>query len=318
MPAVMDEKINSAVVFGLLILIGIYLLLELKDYYAKPISGGEDISGGLKNVVKRDKTDIESQIGEDKLELKVLHPVTIKQFEIMATTQISKDTKLFRFKIPNDSNNQPRSIGLAIGKHITVVTKIDGTTVMRPYTPCSSPSQKGYFELLIKSYEFGKMSSHMHSLIEGSSVGIRGPIGRFRYSPNKYQAVALIAGGTGITPCLQVLRHVLENDPLDTTNFILFYQNRTFEDILLRHILDGLLIAFPKRLKVRYFLSNQSSKVPRTAQNVIKGYITPEIIPELVSACQLTCLCGPSGFNSMIRSILSDLGKVENEDVYVW
>ena len=76
---------------------------------------------------------------------------------------------------------------------------------MRAYTPCSSPYQKGYFELLIKSYEYGKMSCYMHSLSVGDSLEVRGPVGRFKYTENQYKHMGMIAGGTGITPCIQVV-----------------------------------------------------------------------------------------------------------------
>lgn len=72
-----------------------------------------------------------------------------------------------------------------------------------------------------------------------------------------------VAGGTGITPCLQVLRCILDQGISgyedDQTSFILFYQNRKEEDILLRTDLDQMQLKYQHRLKVIYFLSNPSS-----------------------------------------------------------
>lgn len=40
----------------------------------------------------------------------------------------------------------------------------------------------------------------------GDTVNVRGPKGQFNYTPNMCRAIGMIAGGTGITPMLQV-RH---------------------------------------------------------------------------------------------------------------
>jgi len=53
------------------------------------------------------------------------------------------------------------------------------------------------------------------------------------------KAIGMIAGGTGITPMLQVLHEVLDN-PADTTQVSLVFANVTEEDIMLRKELDGL------------------------------------------------------------------------------
>lgn len=56
--------------------------------------------------------------------------------------------------------------------------------------------------------------------------------------------LALVAGGTGITPIYQVICRVLARAS-DETRLNLVYLNRTEEDILLRKELDGLQAARP-------------------------------------------------------------------------
>ena len=48
-----------------------------------------------------------------------------------------------------------------------------------------------------KSYEFGKLSTYLHSLKVGQGVEVRGPVGRFKYEKNSFRRIGLIAGGTG-------------------------------------------------------------------------------------------------------------------------
>jgi cytochrome-b5 reductase len=65
----------------------------------------------------------------------------------------------------------------------------------------------------------------------------------------------MIAGGTGITPMLQIIRAALKN-PLDRTKLSLIYANVNPDDILLKNELEELAAAHSNRFKVFYVLNN--------------------------------------------------------------
>ena len=65
----------------------------------------------------------------------------------------------------------------------------------------------------------------------------------------------MIAGGTGITPMLQIIRAALKN-PQDSTRLSLVYANVNYEDVLLKKELDELADKYPSRFKVFYVLNN--------------------------------------------------------------
>jgi cytochrome-b5 reductase len=44
----------------------------------------------------------------------------------------------------------------------------------------------------------------MGELKVGDSIGMRGPKGNFEYKRNMVKSIGMVAGGTGITPMLQV------------------------------------------------------------------------------------------------------------------
>lgn len=70
--------------------------------------------------------------------------------------------------------------------------------IIRPYTPVSSSDVEGELHFLIKRYESGKMSNHIHGLKPGESLAIKGPITKIPYE-----------GGFHVHNCaLNVLRHV--------------------------------------------------------------------------------------------------------------
>jgi ferredoxin-NADP reductase len=315
------------------ILLCILLLggLSQKD---KKVVAKEDISRSLRREMMGTST---TNLLSMDLEEKVLNPATFKTFTVLQIKRISHNTKLFRFEIPFG-----RQLGLNLGRHITVKSDIDGQKVMRAYTPTSKPDQRGYFELLVKSYEYGKLSTYMHSLKVGSAVEVRGPVGRFKYVKNSHKRMGLIAAGSGLTPCLQVLRCVLEGEDYkdDTTSFTFLYQNRFEADILLREDLDRMAAAHPARLTILYFLSNPSDqsygKGPASAYEAIEkgmlgpdtyemsGYINKQTVSQLLapSVCQQVCMCGPSGFNESMKALLVAEGHVdvdkEDTSLYVW
>jgi cytochrome-b5 reductase len=129
--------------------------------------------------------------------------------------------------------------------------------VLRPYTPTTLPGSKGELELVVKSYPTGVMSKHLASLKPGDSLDFKGPIAKFPYKPNERAHVGMIAGGTGITPMLQVIEHALR-DGSDKTRFSLVFANVSEGDILLKKRLDALAAAHPSRLAVRYLVEKPS------------------------------------------------------------
>ena len=65
----------------------------------------------------------------------------------------------------------------------------------------------------------------------------------------------MIAGGTGITPMLQIIRASLKNSS-DKTQLSLIYANVNPEDILLKKELDELAAKHSDRFTVYYVLNN--------------------------------------------------------------
>ena len=65
----------------------------------------------------------------------------------------------------------------------------------------------------------------------------------------------MIAGGTGITPMLQIIRAALKN-PDDRTKLSLIYANVNHEDILLKKELDELAERHKGRFTLYYVLNN--------------------------------------------------------------
>lgn len=188
------------------------------------------------------------------------------------------DSKLpyqsYRFSLPTPSH----ILGLPIGQHISigaVLSQPDGTDkeIVRSYTPISGDEQPGHFDLLIKSYPTGNISKHFASLAVGQTIRVRGPKGAFTYTPNMVRHFGMIAGGTGITPMLQVIKAIIRGRKAgDRTEVDLIFANVTTQDILLKEDLDS-LAAEDKGFRVHYVLD----KPPEGWTGGV-GYVTADML----------------------------------------
>ena len=80
------------------------------------------------------------------------------------------NTDLFTFALP-DRNS---TLDLPVSSYIMTKCKgADGKDVIRPYTPINQ-SERGVMTLLVKRYDAGVMSKHMHNLKVGDTLEIKG------------------------------------------------------------------------------------------------------------------------------------------------
>ncbi|OAY70130.1 Nitrate reductase (NADH) 1 [Ananas comosus] len=232
------------------------------------------------------------------------------QCTLVLKTVVSHDVRLFRFALPF----LDQLFGLPVGKHIFLSANIDGKPCMRAYTPTSPIDEIGHFDLLVKIYFKGEnpkfpngglMTQHLESLPLGSKIDIKGPLGHIEYTGRgnflingKWRfarRLAMIAGGSGITPVYQVIQAVLRDQPEDRTEMHLVYANRTEDDILLRDDLDRWAREHPDRLKVWYVVGEVLR--PEAGWPYSVGYVTEQVLREHVPPGgdneTLALVCGP-------------------------
>ncbi|XP_005990886.1 NADH-cytochrome b5 reductase 3 [Latimeria chalumnae] len=224
---------------------------------------------------------------------------------------VSHDTRRFRFALPSPEH----VLGLPIGQHIYLSAKVNDTLVVRPYTPVSSDDDKGYVDLVVKIYykninpkfpEGGKMSQYLEGLRLGDTIDFRGPSGLLVYKGRGNFAIRLdkkaepviktvkhlgmIAGGTGITPMLQLIRAIMK-DPEDHTFCSLLFANQTEKDILLHTELEEVQAEHPSRIKIWYTLD----KAPE-GWEYSQGFVNEDMICKHMPPPGdgiLILLCGP-------------------------
>ncbi|KAH8102597.1 ferredoxin reductase-like C-terminal NADP-linked domain-containing protein [Cristinia sonorae] len=230
----------------------------------------------------------------------VLDPAVWQEFPLKEKIVVSPNTAIYRFALPHPED----VLGLPIGQHISVAAEINGKDIMRSYTPTSSDDDLGHFDLLIKAYEQGNISKHVSLLKIGQKIRVKGPKGQFNYHPSLSRELGMIAGGTGITPMLQIIRAALKN-PLDRTKLNLIYANVNFEDILLKKELDELAAKHGDRFKVYYVLNN-----PPAGWTGGIGFVSKEQVEKYMPPTDHNIkilMCGPPPMMNAMKKHLAEL-----------
>lgn len=142
------------------------------------------------------------------------------------------------------------------------------------------------------------MSEHIHNMEPGQKLDMKGPIPKYPWEQNKHDHIALIAGGTGITPMYQLIRAIFKN-PQDKTKVTLVFGNVSEQDILLRKEFEKLENDFPQRFRAFYVLDNAPEGWKQG-----KGYITKDLLKTVIPGPKdgnvKVFVCGPPGLYKAI------------------
>ncbi|KAG0049857.1 NADH-cytochrome b5 reductase [Gryganskiella cystojenkinii] len=217
-----------------------------------------------------------------------LDPNAFVDFKLKSIETLTPNTSKFVFELLEE-----QVLGMTVAScFMTKFVNEEGKNVIRPYTPTSESDVKGSFEFVVKKYETGVMSGHIHNLKVGETLAIKGPMTKYALKPNQHQSVSLIAGGTGIAPMLQLISSILKNKDEDKTKIHLIFGNISVDDIILKDKIDALAKENPEQFKVTYVVDKASKGWEGET-----GYITAELIkkhiPEIGSAGNQVFVCGP-------------------------
>lgn len=205
--------------------------------------------------------------------------------------------------------------------------KRDGSGVIaRPYTPVSRDNTVGRMELVVKDYPgIGNVSSDICAKKVGDTVRVKGCFTKIKIEANKWKRVGLVAGGSGLTPCLQVVEELLSL-PEDKTQIDLIFCNKDEGDIYLKDHLDALAASNP-RFTVKYCVDAPLGKFWSWFGG-LQGYVDAQMVKEhlpppgegtVIMVCgpppMYKAICGPKKFEKgkppaqgELAGVLKDLG----------
>jgi len=121
--------------------------------------------------------------------------------KVVKTNKYTEFEKLFRIELDGK-----KDLEHAPGQFVQVSLFGVGEA---PISICSSPTEKGYFELTVR--RVGGLTTAMHKLETGSVLGIRGPFGKgFPLDAMRGNDILIVAGGLGIVPLRSLIHYILD------------------------------------------------------------------------------------------------------------
>jgi ring-1,2-phenylacetyl-CoA epoxidase subunit PaaE len=203
------------------------------------------------------------------------------------------------------------------GQHLTLRTLLNGKEERRSYSICSGVDD-GELRIGVRYVSGGVMSSWINqSLKAGDSIDVLPPEGRFFVPVDASQARHYlgIAGGSGITPILAIMKTVLAREPL--SRFTLIYGNRRQASTMFKEELEDLKNRYLTRLTLNTVFSQEHMDSPLNSGRLTQAKLG-EFLSVLIQPQQLdhVFVCGPHGFNDEADSALLAAG-VPAEHIHI-
>ncbi|MFC2176376.1 2Fe-2S iron-sulfur cluster-binding protein [Bacteroidota bacterium] len=228
------------------------------------------------------------------------------QLEVLEVKRETEEAVSILLKIPKELEEE---FDFIPGQYVMFRREIDGETVKRAYSISSSP-QEGELRVGVKEVIGGKFSTFVNRALKaGDLLETLPPRGKFIVNTNPENAHKYVSfcAGSGVTPILSMMKHVLETEPQST--FMLFYGNRTASTIIYLDEINALRARFPQRLVVHYVMSKEE-----LGEEMFQGRIDEEKIrlysSKLFNPAEVDhyYMCGPEQIIHVVNKVLADLG----------
>jgi ring-1,2-phenylacetyl-CoA epoxidase subunit PaaE len=194
------------------------------------------------------------------------------------------------------------------GQYLTLVREVYGAEVRRSYSFSSAPALDALPAITIRRVDNGLFSRWLVDQVRVGDVLRTSGVGGFFTLPMDaaaYQQLVLVAAGSGITPLFSLLKAVLAQQP--HLAVLLLYSNRTAADALFLEELRDLAQAFPARLRLELFFSNDPMLYRAHLHKELLQTLVTQLVPGF-PARTLAYLCGPINFMRMATYGLHEAG----------
>jgi 3-ketosteroid 9alpha-monooxygenase subunit B len=206
---------------------------------------------------------------------------------VRAVVDETADAKSFVFDIPPA---QAQAFAYRCGQFVTLRLPVQGQDaphLPRSYSMSSAPGLDDGLRVTVKRVAGGLGSNWLCDHVRpGDTLQVLPPAGVF--TPRALGGdFVLLAGGSGITPVLSILRSLLAQG---AGRVALFYANRDERSVIFRDTLNELARAHPERLQVLHWLDSVQG-VPTVPQ--LAAWLRPWSDP---AASASLFVCGPGAF----------------------
>src|SRR5438132_697975 len=197
----------------------------------------------------------------------------------------------------------PNWQGFRAGQHVQLTVEIDGVRHTRVYSPSNAPAAGGTVTLTVKRHPGGRVSGYLHERVAvGDIVELSQAFGDFVLPDRVPAKLLMIAGGSGITPLMAMLRDLLVHGT--DTDIVFANYAHTHRDLIFADELVWLAERHPN-LHLHFGVTAGPA-----LQGELSGRFSGEHLDRIVSdpAERRTLVCGPRGLLDTVNALWEDRG----------
>jgi ring-1,2-phenylacetyl-CoA epoxidase subunit PaaE len=217
----------------------------------------------------------------------------------------TNEANSIRFAIPPELRER---FAFRAGQHLTLRATIGGEEVRRNYSLCTAPDDQDWM-VTVKRIGGGLFSNWIGDQLKaGDTLEVMPPHGSFTtdFDPAKSRHIVGIAGGSGITPVMSLIKTTLKYEP--NSRFTLLYGNRDSSSVIFLEALAGLKDKYLRRLEIYHFLDQEEQDI-ELFNGMLNRERLEEAIPALVpDAADVDAwfICGPGPMMDAAEGVLLD------------
>jgi ring-1,2-phenylacetyl-CoA epoxidase subunit PaaE len=215
--------------------------------------------------------------------------------KILDIRQDTEDAVIVSFELPASLRATYR---FEPGQHLTLRALVEGNDLRRTYSICSGEDEDLIF-IGVRRVRGGAFSNWLHEQAKpGLAIAVMPPQGRFclkRTAPAGRHYLG-IAGGSGITPILSILKSVLVRDP--RSHFTLLYGNRSQKSTMFKEEIEDLKNRYMTRLVLHHVFSREQMDAPLNSGRLNREKIA-EFLGSVIDPAEIdqVYICGPNDMN---------------------
>ena len=190
------------------------------------------------------------------------------------------------------------------GQYLTLRADVAGQDLRRSYSICAAAGES--LRVGVRRVQGGAFSTWLHDAVRpGDSLDVMPPQGRFGAAlASQPRHVLAVAGGSGITPILSIIKTVLTRDP--QAQCTLLYGNRSAASMMFKEELEDLKNSHLSRLVLQPVFSRETVDTPLNAGRLDAAKITTLL--RLAGPVDQAFVCGPHAMNDEVEAALLAAG----------
>jgi len=239
----------------------------------------------------------------------IFHPLRVR-----AVQPDTEEAVVVSFEVPPEL--QP-VFGFTQGQYLTLRREIAGQDLRRSYSICAGVDD-GELRVGVRKVRGGVFSNWINEQLKpGDTISVMAPQGRFfvPIEPAAARHHLGIAGGSGITPILSIMKTVLAREP--ASRFTLVYGNRSLKSTMFREEIEDLKDRYLARLVLHHVFSDEHTDAPINMGLMDRAKIG-DFLRVLLPAAGIdhAYVCGPFQMNDEAEAALVAAG-VPEERIHV-